>query len=74
MALVPPPKEIMKLFPTENAHFSDAVARCDYSANRLLYFEGYEDMRTGIAREKQRTKRCTRDPFARGQFHLILKY
>jgi putative endonuclease len=25
----------------------------DYGCNRLLYFEGYEDIRTAIAREKQ---------------------
>ena len=26
----------------------------DYDCKRLLYFEGYEDIRTAIAREKQR--------------------
>jgi putative endonuclease len=26
----------------------------DYGCKRLLYFEGYEDIRTAIAREKQR--------------------
>jgi putative endonuclease len=26
----------------------------DYGCKRLLYFEGYEDMRTAIAGEKQR--------------------
>jgi putative endonuclease len=32
-----------------------------YDCKRLLYFEGYQDMRTAIAREKQCMKRGTRD-------------
>jgi hypothetical protein len=41
MALVLLLKEIMKPFPTENAHFSDAVARWDCSASVSSLADGH---------------------------------